>query len=327
MGYDELTKLSESYPTQDRDAIPNLARQYSLRQEREILELAAFAADVGLDDVLNLGLEPEANPQFLDAFKLQYPNVSLDSLRDATEERLSGLANGAKGKYFEVLVAEKLNAGESVGGIQLGPGENAGLFESPIHPGSDLYIINDAGEIVEEIQLKATESLGYVKEALEKYPDIPVMVPQELSDAAAIHDNIVSADISDELLEDVGKEQLGELSEDAITDIVEQSAEFAFDAIPAVSAVVIGLSEGRQVLLGRSTVEESLRRGTVRLGRSSVYSVIGAGLMAADAGVISIPTVTVLRIAEGRVRHRMAMERHLEEKTAEIVREMRIAPL
>ena len=112
-----------------------------------------------------------------------------------------------------------------------------------------------------------------------------------------------------------------------VTDILHQSAEFAFDAIPAVSAVVIGLSEGRQVLLGRSTVEESLRRGTVRLGRSSVYSVIGAGLMAADAGVISIPTVTVLRIAEGRVRHRMAMERHLEEKTAEIEREMRIAPL
>ena len=92
MGYDELIKLAESYPTQDRDAIPNLARQYSLRQEREILELAALAADVGLDDVLNLGLEPEANPQFLDAFKLQYPNVSLDSLRGATEERLSGLA-------------------------------------------------------------------------------------------------------------------------------------------------------------------------------------------------------------------------------------------
>ena len=325
MGYEELRNLAESYPPQGRDTLLGLARQHHSRHEREILELAATAADVGLDDIVNLGLEPDTNP-LREAFKQQYPNVSLDSLRGATEERLGGLANGVKGKLFEIMVAEKLNAGESVGGIRLGPGEKAHLFESSTHPGADLYIVNEAGETVEELQLKATDSISYVKGALEQYPDISVIVPQELGDDAAIHDDIVSAEISNEHLgEEVG-EQLGELSEDAITDIIEQSTEFAFDAIPGVSAVVIGLIGGRQVLMGRFTVEESLRRGTVRLGRASVYSVIGAGLMAADAGVISIPTVTVLRIAEGRVRHRMAMERHLEEKTSEILRQLQLSP-
>ena len=319
MGYDELIKLAESYPTQDRDAIPNLARQYSLRQEREILELAALAADVGLDDVTSLGLEPDANPQLLQAIEL-YTNKGLDALTESD-------VNGIKGKYFEVLLAEKLNAGESVGGIQLSPGEVVRLAESPSQPGWDLAIVNENGETVDEIQAKATNSLSYVKGALDKYPDIQVITTQELSDKAADYDNIASSDISNADITEEATEHIEEFSEDLVTDILHQSAEFAFDAIPAVSAVVIGLSEGRQVLLGRSTVEESLRRGTVRLGRSSVYSVIGAGLMAADAGIISIPTVTVLRIAEGRVRHRMAMERHLEEKTAEIVREVRIALL
>ena len=56
-----------SYPAQDRDALPLLAEEYRLaeksrrRQERDILELASIAAEVGIDDIVNLGLEPEAN--------------------------------------------------------------------------------------------------------------------------------------------------------------------------------------------------------------------------------------------------------------------------
>ncbi len=316
MGYDELVKLSEFYPTQDRDAIPNLASQYRLRQEREVLELAAIAAETGLADVTGLGLEPDANPQLLRAIGM-YTDKNLDAL---TESDL----NGIKGKYFEVLLEEKLNAGESVGGIQLLPGEVARLAESPSQPGWDLEIVNENGETVDEIQAKATDSLSYVKSALDKYPDIQVITTQELSDKVADYDDITSSDIYNSDITEEATEHIEELSEDLVTDILHQSAEFAFDALPVLSGVVIGLSEGRQVLMGRSTVEESLRRGSVRLGRSSVYSVIGAGLMAVDAGVISLPTVTALRIAEGRVRHRKAMESHLEEKTAEIVREVRI---
>ena len=77
--------------------------------------------------------------------------------------------------------------------------------------------------------------------------------------------------------------------------------------------------------MGRSTVEESLKRGGARLGRSSVYTVIGAGLTAVDAGIISIPTIIALRVAEGRVRHREAMGNHLDEKTQEVLRQLQIA--
>ena len=74
MGYEQLMALAESYPPQELDSLLEVAQQYRNRSEQEILELAALATDVSLDRVTNLGLEPEADPQFLEAFRLQYPN-------------------------------------------------------------------------------------------------------------------------------------------------------------------------------------------------------------------------------------------------------------
>ncbi len=322
MAYQKLKDLAESYPPQPRDALLELGGEYRARHEREIMEMAAIVSDVGVDAVLNLGLEPGSNPQFLEAFRLQYPRQSIEALRQATDEQLQGWANGIKGKYFELLVAEKLNSGERIGDIKLLTGEVAKIAESPVQGGWDLAIVNRSGETVEEVQLKATDSFGYIKDAFEKYPEIRIIAPQELESAANLQEDLISVNISNEYLEETVDEQISELSEDLITNILERSAEFAFDALPVMSAVVIGVSEGRQILMGRSTVEESLHRGTARLGRAAVYSVIGAGVATTGVGLISIPTVTALKVAEGRVRHRMAMGQHLEEKTRDILREI-----
>ena len=62
MAYEELKTLAESYPPQERDALFDLAQEYRSGDERDVLEVAAIAADVSLDDVVDLGREPEANP-------------------------------------------------------------------------------------------------------------------------------------------------------------------------------------------------------------------------------------------------------------------------
>ena len=322
MAYTDLQTLAALYPPAPAAALPPLAGEYRRRHDREILDLAAVAADVAVDDILNLSLEPEINPQILAAFRLQYPNVSLDSLTGATESRLRHLANGVKGKYFELLVAEKLNAGESVGDIRLEPGQVARLGEKANQPGWDLEILNRDGSVAEQIQLKSTESMYYVKQALEKCPDLRVITTQELEGQAAAMDEVISTDITDAGLENLVGGQLAELSEGTLADILGQSAEAGFDALPGLSAAVIGATEAGYVLLGRSTVEESLKRGGARLGRSTAYTVLGAALTAVDAGLISVPTITALRVAEGRIRHRAAMGEHLAEKTQEILREL-----
>ena len=327
MAYEDLKALAAEYPHQQRDALTELAVEYDRRYEREILDLAAIAADVSVDDVWNLGLEPEANPQLAEALERHgYFSESFNAPGQLGGNQFEGHINQIKGTYFEILVRDKLKDGESIGDIVLLPGQRVELAESLTQPGWDLQITGEAGQVVEEVQLKATESMSYVKEALEKYPDIRVITTQELEGKAASMDDVLSTDITNASLESTVESQLSELSEGAITDILHQSAEAGFDAVPFASAALIGVTEAGQVLMGRSTVEESLKRGGARLGRSSVYTVIGAGLSAVDAGIISVPTVMALQVAEGRVRHRAAMGEHLEDKTQEIHRELQRVP-
>ena len=257
MTYDALKNLAGSYPPQERESLLDLAQEYRSRDEREILETAAIAADVSLDSVLNLGLEPEANPQFREALRLVYPN-GIESLKGLSGEQLTGHLNRAKGKYFEVLVRDRLNAGERLGELELQTGQKAVLAESQTQPGWDLQILNEDGSLDQPLQLKATSSLAYVKEALEKYPGIRVATTYEVDDAA---DNILGTGISNEQLARITETQMREMGEGAVEDILDKGAEAALDSIPFVSMALTGVIEGRNLLAGRSTLRESLRRG------------------------------------------------------------------
>ena len=314
MGYEELRTLAESYPPQERDALFDLAQKYRSREEREVLEVAAIAADVSLDDVLNLPLEPEANPQILKAFERQYPNEDLDSLRGASAEQLRGWANGVKGKYFEVLVCDRLNAGERLGEIELQPGQTARLATSSTQRGWDMLVENEDGSIDERLQLKASSSMSYVKSALEKHPDIRVVVPSEIEDSS---EEIVGTGISNEQLEDTTRAQIDEMSEGAVDDLLDKGAEAAFDSIPLASMIATGVIEGRNVLTGRSTLRESFRRGAKRMGRAGVYNAIGAVLAPTGVG---LPVVVGIRTAEGRITRRVALGDNLESRTSEMER-------
>ena len=312
MGYEELKTLAETYPPQEQESLLALSQECRSRDEREVLELAAIATDVSLDSVLNLGLESEANPQFWDAFRLQYPNVGLETLSGSSEERLTGLANAAKGKYFEVLVRDRLNAGERVGELELQTGQVARLAESSTQPRWDLEIVNEDGSIDEELQLKATSSMAYVKQALERYPDIRVATPSEIDDAS---DSILGTDISNDQLTQMANAQIGEMGESTVEDVLDKGAEAAFDSISFVSMAAAGVIEGGRFLTGRSTLRESLRRGAKRIGRAAVYDVIGTAL--APTG-IAVPLTVGLGVAERRITGLVKLGDHLESKTREL---------
>ena len=51
----------------------------------------------------------------------------------------------------------------------------------PSQPGWDIQILNADGTVDQVLQAKATESVSYVKEALEKYPDIEIVTTEEVA--------------------------------------------------------------------------------------------------------------------------------------------------
>ena len=320
MTFDEITGIASSYRSSSHEDLLEVAERYRRRDERETLELAALAADVGIDDLVNLGLEPEENPIIRDAFERAYPGVSVESL--AGRDDVAGMVNAVKGKYFEILIRDRLNEGGSVGGITLGQGEIARLAESANQPGWDLEIVDQFGDRVDILQAKATNSMAYVKNALESHPDITVIVPEGLDQFALGTPGVSS--MQGVSLEDVTtpvKIHIGEWSESALTNAVHHGAEFALDSIPLVSIGVTALIEGRRVLIGRSTANEALRRGGKKVAEAAVWTSAGAALT--NIGVvepISAVAVVGARMYAGRLNQYVALADKIEARADEIRR-------
>ena len=286
------------YPRAAKTELLALGEFYRRRNERDILELAAISSDVAADNLIDLGWEPNVDPQLLESFRGQYPNVDIESLTNRSSEELQGFVNGVKGKYFEVLVRDRLNSGETLGELRLEPGQVTQLAESPTQAGWDLQIVDGNGATVEQIQLKATESMSYVKEALERYPDIRVAVPEEID---SISDPVIGTGLSHEQIEQATEQQLAELSEGAISSALDIAAELAVDAIPLTSVLLIGVTEGRRYLMSKSTLQQTMSSGGRRLGRATAYNLLGASLGATGLGLAAIPIVMGARVAESRI--------------------------
>lgn len=312
MSIQELQSLAASYPTGKPADLIQLAGRHAKRREQEILDILSTAVDVSTDSMLNLGLEPESNPLLLRALNLQYRDFDPKFLVSASIEQLQGHVNSIKGKYFEVLVEQKLNEGERLGELKLVQGQVARLADSPNQPGWDMQIINPDGSIDEELQLKAVKTMGHIREAFEKYPGIRIATPVEIDGAA---DEILQTNITWEELTDTTTEQLTELGEDAVTDALQKTAEWVFDAVPAFPAVLIIVTEGRAVVLGRSSLNDALGRSASRVQTAAVFSTLGATLAALDAGVITVPTTIASRIAWGQMINRVKMGEFIQSKT------------
>ena len=311
-----LERVADLYPVPESADLTDLAMEYERRKQQEFLDIVAVAVAVSVDSILNLRLEPESDSLIADAFRLQYPQAEFASLEGASAEQLAGWANGIKGKYFEVLVADRLNSGESVGELVLGPGQVAIIAESPTQAGWDLQISNSAdGSTVELLQLKATESLGYVRSALDRYPGIRVATTSDIDRVAG---QTLQTDISDAELEEAVGQYVGELSEDRVTDVLNQGAEWAFDAIPVIPAVVVAITEGRNVFVGRSDMETALSDGARRIGKAATFSILGATLAALNTGLLSVPATAAARVVWSRVANRIALGEFLELRTLQI---------
>lgn len=201
------------------------------------------------------------------------------------EERI-GAINAAKGKYFEYLFVDRLNAGEQVGDVVLAPGQQAVIAESMTQPGWDVQIVDDHGAVIQYLQMKATDSSAYIREALERYPDFQIVSTSEAADLLDGHAMVLDAGIgNDELKRQVGAAV--DLADDAVAE------RFVDYFCPLWPLMAIAAMEGYKVSIGRASidsfVEQLAHRGkrllAIKLAGATVFA-LGGGLLAIPAGLV-----------------------------------------
>jgi len=105
-------------------------------------------------------------------------------------ESISGHIGNIKGILFEQEYAEQLQE----------KGVDAMVYEEVNHPESDIAILEE-GEVVEELQLKATESSAYIEETLSDVgEDITVVTSTEI--AQEFPSEVVDSGISEVALKE-----------------------------------------------------------------------------------------------------------------------------
>ncbi|MDB4324749.1 hypothetical protein N9971_00230 [bacterium] len=263
-------------------------------RDATLLEAAAAATSVGVlavADSVNLNA---VEPQMEEAFHLAFPQMRLEDLQEMAPDQVAGIMQGWKGKYFEVIVRDKLNAGETVGGLGLGAGQKATLAPNPNHPGADLFITGEDGELATEIQLKATDSIGYVKRALERYPDIDILTTDEAAQAG-LDGLLGESGINDVDLENAIEEPLQALLDGPLEELLE-------NALPGLPLVIVAVDEGRHVVAGRRSVGDALSRSGFRVAKTGAAMGVGAVLCLVDAGIISAPAVFLTRLGMDRLQ-------------------------
>ena len=287
-----------------RDSVYELYARYRKDREQGVLDAVAATAAVDalfLSDQVDVS---QITPSLQEAFDLAYPNMDIDQLDRMDAEQIQGVIHAWKGKYFEVEIQDRLNQGDWVGELHLTPGQHAELAIDPTQPGWDVQILNADGTVDELLQLKATDSLSYIKEALERYPDIEVVATEEV--ASQMIETLINSGVSNA---ELGSEVVAPLA-----DLLDGSlAELAEGVIPGLPLVIIMVSEGRYAIMGHQSFKETVDRSLERVVQSGTSIGVGALLAWMDAGLITLPVTFLTYFGISRFRIRRNIQKKINE--------------
>lgn len=124
-------------------------------------------------------------------------NDEIVSYFDAVDpDALGGHISNIKGILFEQAYVEQLAE----------QGIEASVFAATNHPGVDVAIFDD-GELVTELQLKATDSVAYINTTLADNPDIAIVATSEVASQFE-SEMVINSGIEEAALEEVVSEAI-----------------------------------------------------------------------------------------------------------------------
>jgi hypothetical protein len=257
-------KYSEKNLKELETRIENQGGHYKWLNRNKATVDSVFIGGETLTSLLSASTIPD---EIIKAYKVAYPNLSetisfQDKVRELDGDSLTGFLSGVKGKLFEQKYVEYLEDGN------LPDGYSAILAESTTQPGWDIAIKGGDGEIASVLQAKATDSVAYVQDALEKYPSIDVVTTDEVYShlvMSGISENITNGSITN--LELV----------DALDGAVDAS-ELAMDYTPPLFALAfIAFTSYKDE--SRTLFEKAKDAGD-RTGKTYLSYLIGGGIAA-----------------------------------------------
>ncbi|RLA06514.1 MAG: hypothetical protein DRQ51_09185 [Gammaproteobacteria bacterium] len=268
-GADSLIRFCDAY------------KKYSISKKQSLIDLMLVSVNLTpaiFDDITNI------DPLLQQAITETNPNFDTSSFFNFSDNEMMGIINSAKGKYFEYLVTDKLNSGEAVGDVMLPDGYQAVMATSATQAGWDIQIVDQNGYVADYLQLKATDSLGYINDTLEKYPDITILATDEVANQA---DGLVlNSQISEESLTQQVNNAVDNLDESLIGSFMD-----AFN--PLLPLVIILASEGYNLSVGKQSLDIVLSSAYDRAERSVFAGGTGALVYALGGGLLSIPAVFI----------------------------------
>lgn len=280
------THYERTYGKATLDDLRALAASYLKKRSESLLDAAMLG--LAFDSVfsaptIDLSL---VTPEMYKAWELAYPNVPLESLAGRTLEELGGAINGWKGKLFEVEVERRLEAGEWVGDLRLEPGQTVEIADKANQPGWDIKILDENGQVDDLLQLKATDSVSYVKEALDRYPDTPIISTSEVADRLAGHSSVFSADISNSDLTDQVSDPLAKAATDH-SDVV---------LAGMMPVTVIFATEAWKVLTDRASLDQAMASGGNRAAKGAVAAGFGAAATLIGGPILGMGVTLLARL-------------------------------
>lgn len=256
-------------------------KRHVVSKKQSLIDLTIVAANLTPQVLMNID---DLDPLLVKSIRETNPNFDPSLISSFSENEMMGILNSAKGKYFEYIVTDKLNSGEIVGDVQLPDGFEAVMASSLNQPGWDLKILDQNGNISDYLQLKATNSLAYINETLERYPDITILSTSEVANGA--EGLVLDSGISEsELLNNVSA-TVSDLTPSNMDDFLE-----AFN--PLMPLVFILATEGYHLSVGDSSVENMINSSRLRSERALLASGVGALIYAIGGGILALPATFV----------------------------------
>lgn len=222
---------------------------------------------IGGESLVSLIVSGHIPLEIVNAYEAAYPSLSNsisfeEKVRELDGDALTGFISGVKGKLFEQRYVEYLNDDN------LPDGYIAILAESSTQPGWDIAIQGANGEIASVLQAKASDSVFYVQQALEKYPSIDVVTTDE------VYSHLVMAGISENI-------QNSSITNTELIDVLNESvdaSELVIDfAPPMFSLAFIAFTSYKDDSL---TLYEKAKSAGDRSGKTYLSYLVGGGIAA-----------------------------------------------